>query len=242
MKTNESRRYLIGAAGSVIWVIVAMWWTFRCGVPAMQPNEWGDWAAGVFAPLAFLWLVLGYMQQGAEIRENTKELADSVKAQNRAALAASAQAASSRLIASSNAFATVMTFQPLISVLRSELRPEGVSVTLSNDGRWCYNFVPTARDDHELELDWEIQPSILPAWGPGLEQTFYFRCPTDRDFSFQPRFYYLDALGQSQIADFLCQVGRPQAGLLTIAFFPLPFVPKLNGADMTMGGTFPPDD
>lgn len=40
----------------------------------IKPNEWGDFFAGVFAPLAFLWLVLGYMQQGEELRLSTQAL------------------------------------------------------------------------------------------------------------------------------------------------------------------------
>ena len=40
----------------------------------MTPNEWGDFLAGSFAPLAFLWLVLGYLQQGDELRLSTEAL------------------------------------------------------------------------------------------------------------------------------------------------------------------------
>lgn len=37
-------------------------------------NEVGDFSAGIFAPLAFLWLVLGYRQQGQELRESSRAL------------------------------------------------------------------------------------------------------------------------------------------------------------------------
>jgi len=37
-------------------------------------NEAGDFFAGIFGPLAFLWLVLGYFQQGAELRQNNAAL------------------------------------------------------------------------------------------------------------------------------------------------------------------------
>jgi hypothetical protein len=37
-------------------------------------NEWGDFLAGAFAPLAFLWLVVGYMQQGEELQHSTNAL------------------------------------------------------------------------------------------------------------------------------------------------------------------------
>lgn len=37
-------------------------------------NEWGDFFAGFFAPLAFLWLVIGYLQQGEELRQSSEAL------------------------------------------------------------------------------------------------------------------------------------------------------------------------
>lgn len=41
---------------------------------AMALNELGDFLAGSFSPLAFLFLYLGYKQQGKELRQNTKAL------------------------------------------------------------------------------------------------------------------------------------------------------------------------
>ena len=43
-------------------------------VSQMTLNAWGDFLAGVSAPLALLWLVIGYFQQGEELRINTKAL------------------------------------------------------------------------------------------------------------------------------------------------------------------------
>ena len=40
----------------------------------MSLNEWGDFLAGVTAPLALLWLVIGYFQHGEELRLNTTAL------------------------------------------------------------------------------------------------------------------------------------------------------------------------
>lgn len=41
---------------------------------ALKLNEVGDFLAGAFGPLAILWLVLGYFQQGIELRQNSKAL------------------------------------------------------------------------------------------------------------------------------------------------------------------------
>ena len=40
----------------------------------MDLNESGDFLAGVFGPLALLWLILGFFQQGLELRQNTQAL------------------------------------------------------------------------------------------------------------------------------------------------------------------------
>jgi len=40
----------------------------------MPLNEIGDFLAGVFSPLAFLWLVLGFLQQGRELKASTDAL------------------------------------------------------------------------------------------------------------------------------------------------------------------------
>lgn len=65
------------------WAIVFLSWSLRAtfgdGV-SMKYSEVGDFLAGVFAPVAFFWLVLGYRQQSRELRQNT----DTLKQQERA--------------------------------------------------------------------------------------------------------------------------------------------------------------
>lgn len=45
-------------------------------VSTMPLNEVGDFLAGAFGPVAFLWLVLGFLQQGDELRMSTQALKD----------------------------------------------------------------------------------------------------------------------------------------------------------------------
>lgn len=72
----RSTRTLTGAVASVVWLGVLAYLAFRdtSALNKMAPNEWGDFLAGSFAPLAFLWLVLGYLQQGDELRLSTEAL------------------------------------------------------------------------------------------------------------------------------------------------------------------------
>lgn len=69
--------FQVGVVLSVCWsvasiVVLCAWanWPEK-GLP---PNEWGDLAAGVAAPLAFFWLVLGFLQQGKELRLSSSAL------------------------------------------------------------------------------------------------------------------------------------------------------------------------
>lgn len=67
-------------------------------------NELGDFLAGVFGPIAFLWLVLGFLQQGRELKLSSealqlqaKELKNSVEQQTIMAQAATQQIESQML-------------------------------------------------------------------------------------------------------------------------------------------------
>ncbi len=57
-------------------VITSSWDSFH----DLDPNEWGDFLAGSLGPLAIFWLVLGFFQQGHELRNSNRELANSVEA------------------------------------------------------------------------------------------------------------------------------------------------------------------
>ena len=69
-------RTSLGVAATCIWLLAVAYLALRDlgALASMSPNEWGDFLAGSFAPLAFLWLVLGYLQQGDELRLSTEAL------------------------------------------------------------------------------------------------------------------------------------------------------------------------
>lgn len=75
------KRYMIGiwVTGLYLLTLAIYAYVQRHAVLAMEPNELGDALAGAASPMAFLWLVLGYLQQGEELRQNTEALNLQVK-------------------------------------------------------------------------------------------------------------------------------------------------------------------
>ena len=61
-------------SASYLFVGAAIGWARWPELSLLDLNELGDLLAGVFSPLAFLWLVGGYLQQGQELRQNTEVL------------------------------------------------------------------------------------------------------------------------------------------------------------------------
>lgn len=69
----KDKRFAFGVGVTVLWLAFAAFMFFTQTRPE-KLNEWGDFFAGYFAPLAFLWLVLGYLQQGEELKASTEAL------------------------------------------------------------------------------------------------------------------------------------------------------------------------
>lgn len=94
MSEGRSGLGLLGAATSLCYIV-----GLGLVIPHLQSLGWvettplsvaelGDFLAGAFAPLAFFWLILGFFQQGRELRLNaeairlqTQELVNSVATQ-----------------------------------------------------------------------------------------------------------------------------------------------------------------
>ncbi len=63
----------------LLWGITILWLIFICYLCKGKAfpdklNEIGDFFAGAFAPLAFLWLVFGFYQQGRGLKQNSEAL------------------------------------------------------------------------------------------------------------------------------------------------------------------------
>ena len=67
---------MIGGGFTLLYLVaIAILFTNRWSdVQKLPLNELGDCLAGIFGPLAILWLVLGFFQQGIELRQNSDAL------------------------------------------------------------------------------------------------------------------------------------------------------------------------
>jgi len=69
------KKFWIGITISIIYMILLLLTIYGLHLSPMGSwNEFGDFLAGAFSPLAFLWLILGYLQQQKELQQNTRAL------------------------------------------------------------------------------------------------------------------------------------------------------------------------
>ncbi len=68
----------LGLCLTIVWIAFVFWFltTFNhwSEIFDLKPNTFGDFAAGVSAPLAFLWLVIAVVLQGRELKLQRAEL------------------------------------------------------------------------------------------------------------------------------------------------------------------------
>lgn len=89
--SNRFMRWNLHWLLSLAWVAVMTAIASCRGLWSLAPNEIGDFFAGIAAPVAFLWLILGYWLQRDELRMNRKELRAQNEETSRLADAASQQ-------------------------------------------------------------------------------------------------------------------------------------------------------
>lgn len=82
---TKNKGYSILILVTVIWVsgavvLLVPEYIKKDFTPEGMPlNELGDYLAGAFSPLAFLWLVYGYFMQNSELKSQLKEYKESVR-------------------------------------------------------------------------------------------------------------------------------------------------------------------
>jgi hypothetical protein len=69
-------RIFVGLTMTALWLfgVGCYIWHGWADFSSLDFNEMGDFFAGAIAPLAFLWLIIGYFQQGHELEQNTRAI------------------------------------------------------------------------------------------------------------------------------------------------------------------------
>jgi hypothetical protein len=156
------KRFKTGVGVSVLWLLVVIGLLFvkRADLPSMQPNAWGDLFAGCFAPLAFLWLVLGYLQQGEELRLSTaalklqaEELKNSVEQQRALVEVSRQQVEGERQKLAEDRRISVAAARPKILV-------ESGDGSFRGDGRSTYPLVFSNAGDTACQIEAEFRHSL----------------------------------------------------------------------------------
>lgn len=86
--------FVTAAYFALVWFLIG---DKVVNIRTLDLNNIGDFLSGVFGPVAFLWLVLGFLQQGKELKLQAEELRHSVQQQTEIAAATREQAESQRI-------------------------------------------------------------------------------------------------------------------------------------------------
>lgn len=113
----------------------------------IEPNEWGDVLAGVFSPLAFLWLIYASLSQRAELELQREELKLNNVTQNEQReemqRQVEAMAAQAKLLEAQSA----ATFDPIVVLSQVSSQHDRYGVKIDNRGSEVVNVILTGNFD-----------------------------------------------------------------------------------------------
>lgn len=164
----------------------------------MAPNEIGDLLAGMFGPLAILWLILGFFQQGIELRQNTEalrlqasELRKSVEQQEQLAESSRLQVESQQAMLKNQKMLTRPDF--IFLNFKSEVakREQPFSCLVKNQGATATGVFFSGRPNVEFDSS-----GNHAFWPTGEERWVDFVCHESADNKFVVLIGYVDAAGE----------------------------------------------
>lgn len=188
----------IGWVLTAVYLGLAAWYAYINNVADLEPDKLADFVGGIFAPLAFLWLVLGFFQQGDELRVSSdalliqgQELRNSVEQQRQLVEATREAIAFERERAEEDRKEQKRRAQPqLFLEVRQESFEFNVTtsqIALINKGATCTAI--------SLELDG--QSWNTPIFEKGDVHTFVLHTPTGAPTGvFNYTASFLDGLGE----------------------------------------------
>ncbi|NPC57844.1 hypothetical protein [Caenimonas soli] len=206
------------AYGVAVWVLLGQ----KLGdYESLSLNETGDFLAGVFGPLTLFWLILGYIQQGQELKQNSQalhlqaeELKNSVAQQKELVQAAFQQLDLEREKLKADHAALKQANNPRFSFeggASSRNDIEGATYwayELKNYGRDCQQVLVDLTHTNELELHGNVgTPHLGPQGAMGM--AFRMKDPA-RDTSAPGTLLVrcINALGEQIVATYSVEVSE----------------------------------
>lgn len=220
----------IGVAITLAYLIAAalLGWGEWDEFSGMRPNEVGDFLAGVVGPLALLWLILGYFQQGEELRQSSLALAQQAEELRRSVEQQQALVEVTR----AQMDAQVRSFQA--EALRWHIAEQPIFVlSLDETARHSdgsYTFTIRCRNDGKAAVEVKVLAGLRglvdvnPDWFPNLPSggEVIFNLADLEPDNFDPielQFLYADATGQPRrLSKLVWCHPEPPLGLKTIRF------------------------
>jgi hypothetical protein len=212
-------RTALGLVLTAAWVAIfaLLLWFNWAQASAMGPNEWGDFlGGGLAAPLALFWLILGYFQQGKELRAQQEELSRQVEASQRQAAAAENLYLVTKSDQERQALQDRARVQPLFVVGQGRPTKEGIWTSIVNRGE----AITDVKFEDHAEFKIIFPKPIL--WNTDQEEWMRFPKPDQMQFPFRFEIHYTDKLGERYIKVFEYQaihqfVELPEAGAMASA-------------------------
>lgn len=134
-KPNTDWRIWLGLSLTAFWLLLgvgyvssSVGWQNFSSLPA---DQLGSFLEGAFAPLAFLWLVIGYFLQQQELQQNTMAIAEQGRQITRSAEQAEIQ---SQRMAESELHARQQAFMQLATMVRRQLGSISGLLYISSQG------------------------------------------------------------------------------------------------------------
>lgn len=208
---------IVGFSLTFIWClffVLLLYFYYKNGqLKNIKINEWGDFFSGAVAPLALFWLVIGYLQQGEELRLNNdalrsqqeelrrqaQETAILAKNTERQAVATEQLALASKSEAQRNALKEEASLLPLFRYGGGMGNAEKTEINITNIGETIKNVSIHS----SLNISLEISPTTL--FQKNQKGKIIVGPAPSYPFIFEIKFHNLKGLEQTQKYEMLSQ-------------------------------------
>ncbi len=159
---NPDWRIWLGLSVTLAWLILgAAYISLSIGwgnIAYLPADDLGSFLEGAFAPLAFLWLVIGYFLQQKELQQNTRALQAQAEEIHRSAEQAVIQ---SQKMAESEVHAKQDTFLQIVNSVRGQLGQISGFLFLSSQGTGASGTVSAEEISDLFRRQSSLEPEVF---------------------------------------------------------------------------------